>query len=701
MASPPYKGGYGANFITAVAPDGNSVAFGSSGAFAGVLTNPVGGTYLGRRDASGWSTAPLEPPASVAPWTVLGGTSDYSATLDASLSMTMLGTNQGEADEEKTAGEFLLHRTDSPYDVASFEIAGLALEPLEAGGKIAIPNYEGASPDLSHIFFTTESNLLPELPEPGGKIPWFYEMIASGAGAPSFKLVGLNNEGGVIGGGSCGAGASLPSRSVSRLNEISANGASVYFRACNSGQLFVRVDARRTLEVSKPLGEVCEEVPCPGSAKRAEAEFQGASEDGSRVYFTTSAPLVVGDHDTQNVLYLASVGCPGGEEACEPAQKVVTQMTQVSRAPSGEAADVRGVVAVSPDGSRVYFVAGGVLSEGANAEGHAPVAGAENLYVYDTSSGEAPVFVADLCSGPELSGVSKDQVCPDNLNINGVNESPTNNDKKLWATAGPEAQTAGADAGFLVFSSFGRLTSGDADGARDIYRYEAASGLLERVSVGEAGRDANGNNSAYSAAMRDEEKSEASSAAKARLRVRAINEDGTRIVFTTAEPLSRFATNGLENVYEWRAGPGPNEGSVSLVSSGSSPESDSEPVITPSGDDVFFVTSQSLLPQDTDSAPDVYDARIGGGFPPVLAERQPCSGDACQGALTNPAPLLVAGSVAQAPGGNFSTPAPAKKVVKAKKKSKQKAKKNKTKRQRRSGTAARRRGRSTTGVRRG
>ena len=40
------------------------------------------------------------------------------------------------------------------------------------------------------------------------------------------------------------------------------------------------------------------------------AEFVGASEDGSRVFFTTAQPLVPGDTDTSNNLYMARIGCP-------------------------------------------------------------------------------------------------------------------------------------------------------------------------------------------------------------------------------------------------------------------------------------------------------------------------------------------------------------------------------------------------------
>ena len=66
---------------------------------------------------------------------------------------------------------------------------------------------------------------------------------------------------------------------------------------------------------------------------------------------------------------------------------------------------------------------------------------------------------------------------------------------------------------------------------------------------------------------------------------------------------------------------------------------------------------------------DVYDARLGEGFPAVAAERQPCEGDGCQGPLTNPAPLLVPGSVSQAPGDDFPPP-PATVAAKPKPKSK-------------------------------
>ncbi len=52
------------------------------------------------------------------------------------------------------------------------------------------------------------------------------------------------------------------------------------------------------------------------------------------------------------------------------------------------------------------------------------------------------------------------------------------------------------------------------------------------------------------------------------------------------------------------------------------------------GVDVFFLTDGSLVPQDPGSY-DLYDARVGGGFP-VAAKPIPCFGDACQSLPASP-----------------------------------------------------------------
>lgn len=673
MVSPVYKGGYSARAIEAVAPDGESISFFSLGAFAGAPGGAGEVGYLARRGAAGWSTAPLMPPAALLPYRTR---MDVSSTLESVMAFGKPGPNDETAFLQGTEAEFLLHATDTPDTAENWELGGgMVLKPY-GEEHVFTPAFEGSSADLCHLLFGKVE--VPALPEAVGSNSALYELDRGcGGGEPSLRLVGVRNKLGPHGEPEpidryCQVWPGEPNKQDT-FNALADGGREIFFTTnvnpaakencgviegapTNPKQLFVRLDGARTLEVSKPLGGCGPEgeVPCPGASARPHAVFQGASEDGSRVFFTTTAPLAPGDEDEGNDLYMATIGCPPAEPGCEAAARQVTSLVQVSHDPNpGEAAelpqsvDMQGVVRLALEGSRVYFVAPGLLDEGPNAEGMAPAKGADNLYAYDTASGET-TFVADLCSGPQLSGAVEDPRCPAGLD----SLEAGRNDQQLWLVDAPEAQTT-ADGRFLVFSTYARLTADDTDTARDVYRYDAATGALDRVSLGEAGHDANGNDDGFDAQIvaghtggnvRDNYE----------MNSRAISEDGSRIVFSSAEPLSPAALNGLANVYEWHKEPSPGEAAVSLISSGEGSEAIPRAVISPAGNDIFFPTSQGLAPQDGDGATDVYDARANGGFAPAPAPRQPCSGDACQGPLTNPAPLLVPGSVSQAPGGSSS-----------------------------------------------
>ena len=677
QVSPTYKGGYGANAIKGVSLNGESVIFESLGAFAGAPSTQGGGApYLARRGASGWSTSALNVPAALAADSV--ESVGFSANLESALFFTVPGPNFGAAANGATEQEFLSYQTDTPDTAADWKVQGEVLEGLNKtpGDRIGV---KGASADFSHILF--EGGAEPFLAGAVNVEGPLYDFVTSGEGAPSLGLVGVNNhdQGEAID-PACVTTLGNRLGKGSTFNAIAAGGGEIFFTTnvepnqrdgCEGdpddpAQLFVRVDGSRTLEVSRPLEPSeafggCEnngvpgEVPCSGAAERASAEFVGASEDGSKVFFTTAAPLVSEDKDSTNDLYMVEIGCPGDAGECQPAGKEVTSLVQVSHDPNvGEAADVQGVVSMASDGSRVYFVARGILAsapsvgaQGFGAHGEAVSSGAvaqsaaDNLYVFDTETGQTS-FVADLCSGPGLSGELTDDACPLDLNQRA-------NDTPLWLGAAPEAQTAGGGR-FLVLSSYGQLVANDTDSAKDVYRYDTQTGLLDRVSIGEDGADANGNNGEFDATIG------ALGGSAKEPGLHAISEDGSRVVFTTAEPLSEAAVDHLANVYEWQMQPGWSEGRVSLISTGSATEPVERVTISPSGNDVFFVTSQGLVPQDTDGADDVYDARLAGGFPPAPAQEEACSGDACQGPLTNPAPLLVPGSVSQAPGGNFAAP---------------------------------------------
>ncbi len=87
------------------------------------------------------------------------------------------------------------------------------------------------------------------------------------------------------------------------------------------------------------------------------------------------------------------------------------------------------------------------------------------------------------------------------------------------------------------------------------------------------------------------------------------------------------------DVYEWRKngvdGCMHVQGCLALITSVSGGLKNLLLGTTPSGRDVFFATHSALVPQDQDTAGDVYDARIGGGFPPPAPLPVECEGDAC------------------------------------------------------------------------
>jgi hypothetical protein len=124
------------------------------------------------------------------------------------------------------------------------------------------------------------------------------------------------------------------------------------------------------------------------------------------------------------------------------------------------------------------------------------------------------------------------------------------------------------------------------------------------------------------------------------------------------DPLSH---NPVQSVYEYEPqGVGSCEeagGCVQLVSSGKSTSPSMFLDSTPSGNDALFITRSRLLPSDKDDQMDLYDARVGGGFPEE-PPAPPCEGEACKGSSpAAPGDAASAGSAAFAgPGNPAATP---------------------------------------------
>jgi hypothetical protein len=304
------------------------------------------------------------------------------------------------------------------------------------------------------------------------------------------------------------------------------------------------------------------------------------------VFFTTGQQLVNGDTDNTSDLYACDI--PGGAPAPVGDANPCSALREISGVTSS--ARVQSVPVVSEDGSRVYFVAQGVLAANLGTSNAAAVDGHDNLYLWSTDAAHPDGqirFVTDLAGG----GIASARLTPDGR--------------------------------YLVFgSSAGLVTAGpgaDADGgAVDLYRYDAVTGALVRVSTGVSG---SGGNTPGMDAANNETRG-------------TMTADGSVIVFVTGEALSPEDIDGVSDVYAWH-----DDGQVSLISDGRS--GGGLGWVTPSGRDIFFSTGGRLTALDGDVNGDIYDARVGGGFD--LTGPVPCFGDGCR-ARPGPVPGLPAPS---------------------------------------------------------
>lgn len=125
--------------------------------------------------------------------------------------------------------------------------------------------------------------------------------------------------------------------------------------------------------------------------------------------------------------------------------------------------------------------------------------------------------------------------------------------------------------------------------------------------------------------------------------------NGARLFFQSTKSLVPADTNGVTDVYVWQ------DGRAQLISGGGGGRDGSLFMgASPSGDDVFFTTRERLVSQDDDGSRDLYTARVGGGFEPVASPAAPCSGDGCRAQSSAPPVLPVAASVTFA--GSANTP---------------------------------------------
>ena len=678
--TPAFKDGFpvlGLGFIDGSAADEAPLIVGESlGAFAGGPdTESEVSDYVFKRDDSGWETFPVEPEPE-----------DYVAD-----PLSALGYVIGEGGVSLLA---LRRPSESIYaeDLFRHTLAG-ALEPIgpmlppyavpagPAGLRSEAPalRLAGASPDLSHVLFYVRPALEAELPPGASTDLWpddttvaepqsdmrdesLYEYAGSGSARPA--LVGVNDEGGLISqcGVELGGAAAASATSYGDIDHAVADGGSVVLFTANPScpgggengpgygpptyELFARVGNEHTVAISEPTSQECPE--CETAPPRP-AIFAGASEDGSKVFFRTEQALLLSDRDHSMDLYEAEL-----EVGTTSRLKRIVQVSDGGEgdATPGAGAEVQGVAGLSEDGSHVYFVARGKLTDEPRGgdclaelnpvqqqeEEHEagrcrPRTGADNLYLYQQDaaypSGHT-TFVATLEEA----------------------------DAGQWSAEASEPMAVTPEGQFVAFTSSAQLTADDT-GTHQVFRYDAESEELTRISIGEEDYNDDGNADGFEAVIERRSFAGSGNISGGLLAAvdthPAISDDGSIVVFDSSDALTPQASEkpGLFNVYEYRAG------HVYLISGGQTSAGFGSLAlgVSGSGEDIIFRTYAPLLEQDTDTEADIYDARVDGGFPEP-AQEAGCTGEGCrQPAVLAPA-LAAPQSNGRDPEGNLPPPAP-------------------------------------------
>ena len=571
--------------IQAAAGSGEAITYTSWTSFGDPKSAPAASQYLSKRTASGWGTESISP---------FGFQNNpfrlsyrgFSPDLEfAGMVIDEPPCAQGAVPEV----ESLCLRDNSSGTLQAITIESPEVE-FNPGERFCT-GYAGVSTDGKRVFFAANGAMAGA---PVGKGFSLYEWSAAGG----LELVS------VLPGGTPAApsasttfGASSPSSTPCAMDQsiirhaVSADGSSVFWTyggkyLSSERPLLARIDGE-TVQL---------DAKNPGEKNGGKGQFWAANVDGSVAIFSAPGKLTT-NAKAEGQLYRYEAG-----------EGTLTNLT-----PGEVKPEIKGVIGASEDGTHVYFVAGGALAGAAKA-------GANNLYLY--REGEGLRFIGALSTLDENTWSSapatlRARVSPDGEHLAFLSietEALVGYDNTIASGAHCQPEQGGN-------------LAGDAH-CPEAFLYGAEADELDCVSCNPSGARPTGPTSlpAWSNPFEGP---------------RYLSGDGSRFFFESRDTLSPADQSEKRDVYEFeRAGAGTctaqspgfdqaTDGCLYLISSGTDASESYLLDASAQGRDVFFSTRSALTGWDTDESYDVYDARIGGGFPEPT-EDAVCSGEACK-----------------------------------------------------------------------
>jgi DNA-binding beta-propeller fold protein YncE len=515
-------------------------------------------------------------------------------------------------------------------------------EPFGGGynvGNEGIEFLRLATPDLSHVVVGAREGPSPLLPGPASGLYEWSEGAEGEALQPVSVLPGP--AGTVLKMGEAVAGGP---HGWNTRNAISSDGTRVFWTGsvANVRHLYLRDTAtKETLQL--------DQVAAHASGGGEDAPiFQTASADGSKVFFTDAQKLtrLSKARNGASDLYVFELGDSAAAPECEAVEGGrLCDLTPEGE--SGESAEVQaqgaggGVLGASEDGSYVYFVANAALASGASPGdcevSEAPPGMGCNLYVrhYNGSEEkwEATKLVGELSEEdqPDWDGnghqgvltYMSSRVSPDGQYLAFMSKRPltgydnVEEDKSTGPHADEEVFLYDAASETLTCTSCrpDRLPPAEGEGIYDEGENPKGGGtslLIDGPQIwGARGNYTEGSPDPWLAglipgwtAMGD---------AQGTYQSRYLSNSG-RLFFDSPGDLVEAAHGDEPKVYEYEpADVGSCQSAGGCVGLISAPEPKYESAFldaSADGNEVFFLTAERLVPQDTDESFDVYDAHV-------------------------------------------------------------------------------------------
>jgi hypothetical protein len=525
------------------------------------------------------------------------------------------------------------------------EQEGVPIDVGPFGGKLW---YYSTTPDGRYSVFRSEVKLLPSATSADGLYEW------SAEGGLHYVSALPEGEAEPFGGGSGEPSLGAPGEREggAMRNAISSNGQMLVWSLAPSGEAsgalyLTDVADGRTIRLDSPQGI----APPPEPVNTA--RFQTASSDGRHIFFTDPWPLTPdattrGIETTEAVqeeglgdLYECDVHESGGNLSCE--------LHDLTADTHGEWAGVQGVLGANAQGTIVYYVANGSLTNQAGRGDCATDDPTTNGQALEEAEGKIP---ATYC-GLYVDRLSGGTWTPERI------ATLSGQDRWDWYTdvtyaLGKMTSGVSSDGRYAAFMSDRSLTgydnidvneSGGPHADEEVYRYDAQEKRLVCVSCNPSnarpkgmldprwghfaegyapfidypliweGRWLAANIPGWTVSDRN------TSVHQSRYLSNGLGSDG-RMFFNSSDKLVPADTNSFNDVYEYEPdGVGScasATGCVSLLSSGSSPAEAAFLDASENGDNVFLITNAQLTSSDTDDVSDVYDVH-------ACSETSPCA----------------------------------------------------------------------------